>query len=58
MRRLYTEDDIYLINLTDGVMNLIWHDENKNFDMDNVKISGDKIFFINRFDNKLYSLNI
>jgi hypothetical protein len=58
MHKLYTEDDVYLINLTDGVMNLIWHDENKNFDMDNVKISGDKIFFINRFDNKLYSLNI
>lgn len=58
MRELYTEDDVYLINLSDQTMNIIWSSNNDYFDMNNVKVFNNKLFFINRFDNKLYSIDI
>lgn len=55
---LYTEDDIYKINLADGLSEKIFSNPNKYFDVFNPKISGNKLFFINRFDGLLYQVNL
>ncbi len=57
-KELYTEDNVYLINLSDQTMNIVWSSNNDYFDMNNVKVFNNKLFFINRFDNKLYSIDI
>jgi hypothetical protein len=55
---LYTEDDIYRINLSDGSANILFNDENKNFDMEYLQFIKNKVFFINRYDKKLYVINL
>lgn len=55
---LYTEDDIYKIDLNNGRMKVIFDDQTKNFDMDKLQMIDNRIFFINRFDKKLYSIKL
>jgi len=60
---LYTEDDIYKIdlnldNLDNEKIKIIFNDQTKKFDMDKLQIANNRIFFINRFDKKLYSINL
>jgi len=55
---LYTEDDVYRINLNNGLINILFSDQNKNFDMENLQFVKNKIFFINRYDKKLYVINL
>ena len=55
---LYTEDDIYKIDLNSGETKIIFNDKTKSFDMDKLQLVNNRIFFINRFDKKLYSINL
>jgi len=55
---LYTEDDIYKINLNSGETKIIFNDKTKSFDMDKLQLVNNRIFFINRFDKKIYSISL
>ncbi len=63
----YYADNIYLIphslGIDSTINNLIFTIfdagiENKNIDMDRIKIQDNKLYFLNRIDNKLYSLGL
>jgi hypothetical protein len=55
---IYAEDNIYKIDLSDGFVETLWSDESVAIDMDALKIAGDKLYFINRYDKKLYVLTL
>jgi len=55
---LYTEDDIYKVDLNSGETKIVFNDKTKSFDMDKLQLVNNRIFFINRFDKKLYSINL
>lgn len=53
---LYTSDDIYSIDPADGTLKLVFNDKAKNIDASNLKVFGRTLYFVNRYDKKLYSL--
>jgi len=55
---LFTSDNIYRINTSNGNMDILFDDQNKNMDVSHIKIFNNSLFFINRYDQKLYSLSI
>lgn len=55
-KSLYTEDDVYKINVNDGQAEKIFDAADFSVDGFNPKISGKQLLFINRYDQKLYSL--
>ncbi|MCS6789157.1 MAG: hypothetical protein NZ484_01135 [Patescibacteria group bacterium] len=56
---LYTEDEIYKINIQNKSIEKIKPENNNQFfDIQELKIKDNKIFFINRFDNNLYSIEL
>lgn len=54
---LYTEDDIYQIDLESGFIEQILTNQD-GLDIDLIKIQKNKLFFVNRFDKKLYIINL
>lgn len=56
MMSLFTSDDIYKINLATNAVNPIWSDQTQNMDVSNMKIFNGTLFFVNRYDQKLYGL--
>lgn len=56
MKDLFTEDNIYQIKISGGEVASLFTGE--GVDATNLKRVGQKIYFINRFDNKLYSVSI
>ena len=57
-KSVYFDDDFYLINLGDGSVNEMKTDSNLIIDAEHLEISGGKLFFKNRLDDKLYSLEL
>lgn len=57
-RSFFTADNIYKINLNDGVASLLSGVANREADIQNITLSGNKLFFLNRADSKIYSLSI
>lgn len=57
-RALYTSDDLYEISLKDGTVREIYKSESSYFDGYNLKIFGKNLFFVNRFDGKLYAVSL
>lgn len=55
---LYTSDDIYLINLVTGAISTTWSDQSQSLDVSDVKFFNNTLFFINRYDQKLYGMVI
>ena len=55
---LYTSDDVYLINLVSGAIGTTWSDQSQNLDVSDVKFFNNTLFFINRYDQKLYGMVI
>ncbi len=55
-RKIFTTDSFYRISLTDGGIQLIFSGSNLNLDAENLKTANQKIYFINRADQKLYSI--
>ena len=55
-KALFTSDDFFEINVNDGNVKTVFSDPAKNLDASNIKVFNQNIFFINRFDKKVYSL--
>lgn len=53
-KAIFTSDNFYRINLISGEMKVIYSDIFQNLDAQNLKISNGQLFFVNRFDQKLY----
>jgi hypothetical protein len=53
---LFTSDDIYKINTATGAEQVLWSDATQNMDVSDVKFFNNALFFINRYDQKLYGL--
>ncbi len=53
---LFTSDDIYKINTATGAEQTLWSDATQNMDTSDMKFFNDALFFINRYDQKLYGL--
>jgi hypothetical protein len=55
---LFTSDNIYRIDTSNGSVVALFDDQNQNMDVSHVKIFNDSLFFVNRYDQKLYSLSL
>ncbi len=51
-----TSDDFYTVSLNNGNTAPLLVDGSQNFDVSDIQLSNDKIYFINRYDQKLYAL--
>lgn len=56
MKALYTTDDVEAINLKDGNFHIIFNDPLEYYDMNDLQFFGGNIYFINRYDQKIYKL--
>jgi hypothetical protein len=56
MMALFTSDDIYKINTATGAVQVLWSDATQNMDVSDVKFFNNALFFVNRYDQKLYGL--
>ncbi|MDE2018923.1 MAG: hypothetical protein KGJ13_01100 [Patescibacteria group bacterium] len=54
----FTADDFYKINTTDGALSIIFSNPNQTLDATNVKIFNNTLFFVNRYDQKLYAISL
>ena len=57
-RAVFTIDDFYEINLVTGAIRTVLADPQQSLDATNVAVSGDTLYFVNRYDQKLYSFQI
>jgi hypothetical protein len=57
-KALFTTDDISKTNLTTGDTSALFADSSQNLDADILKIFNKTLFFINRFDRKLYAISL
>jgi hypothetical protein len=55
---LFTADDIYRINLSTGMTDTLFSDSSQNFDVSNVSFENNTLFFVNRYDQKLYGIQL
>ncbi len=53
---LFTSDDLYKINTVTGAEQVLWSDTTQNMDTSDMKFFNDALFFVNRYDQKLYGL--
>jgi hypothetical protein len=53
---LFTSDDIYKINTVTGAEQVLWSDATQNMDTSDMKFFNNALFFVNRYDQKLYGL--
>lgn len=56
MNALYTSDDISKVNTETGQLSTIWSDATQSMDVSDVKIANGALFFVNRYDHRLYGL--
>lgn len=56
MMALFTSDDIYKINTATGAEQVLWSDATQNMDVSDMKFFNNALFFVNRYDQKLYGL--
>lgn len=57
-RNVYFKDGIYQIDIDRDSIRGIFEDENPDIDATNLTVVGNKLLFINRYDRKLYSLDL
>jgi hypothetical protein len=55
---LFTVDDLYRINLQTGAIDTIFNDPTQSLDVSDVKLFNNILFFVNRYDNKLYAISL
>lgn len=53
---IYTSDDIYQINLANGMTNTLFNDPSQNFDVSDPSLVNNTFFFINRYNQELYAI--
>jgi hypothetical protein len=55
---LFTADDVYRINLRSGAIDTVFNDQKQNLDLSDVKFFNGMLFFVNRYDQKLYAIGL
>jgi hypothetical protein len=55
---LFTSDDIYRVNLQSGAIDPIFNDQAQNLDVSDVKFFNSTLFLVNRYDQKLYGIQL
>lgn len=55
---LFTSDNFYQINLQSGSFESVLSDPSQNFDASDVKFINNTLFFVNRYDQKLYGVQL
>jgi hypothetical protein len=55
---LLTSDDIYRVNIQSGAIDTIFNDQTQNLDISDVKFFNNTLFFVNRYDQKLYGVQL
>lgn len=55
---LFTADDIYRIDLQTGDIATVFNDQNQSLDVSNVEFENNTLFFVNRYDQKLYAISL
>ena len=53
---LFTSDDIYKVNTTADTVQSLWSDPTQHIDASDMKFFNNALFFVNRYDQKLYGL--
>jgi hypothetical protein len=56
MMSIFTSDNIYEIDTASGTTNDLFSDQTQNLDTSDLKIFNNTLFFVNRYDQKLYGL--
>jgi hypothetical protein len=54
---VFASDDIYEINTVTGRSEVLWADQTQNMDVSDMKLFNGMLFFVNRYDQKLYGLS-
>jgi hypothetical protein len=57
-KKVYFNDYIYEIGAKDGSINLVYSENKNGIDAFNLTVIGNRVLFINRYDNKLYDLEL
>lgn len=57
-KNLYSKDAIYKIDMSSSEINKVVDSETALFDATDLKISGNSLYFINRYNNQLYRFNL
>ncbi len=57
-RAIYFKDDIFMINLNDGSVTKLLNGDDQLVDAYRLSIQNNRLYFLNRFDNRLYSLGL
>lgn len=57
-KALFTSDDFFETDISTGEIKSVFSDSSKNIDADNVKIFNQSVFFTNRYDKKIYSIDL
>jgi hypothetical protein len=57
-RALFTLDDIYRINVATGHIDVVLTGSSQNFDVSDPLVAGNMLYFVNRYDQKLYSVQL
>ena len=57
-KAVYFQDDLYSIDLASGAVSLLFNGDETLIDACHLSIQGGQLLFINRYDNKLYSLQL
>jgi hypothetical protein len=58
MMASFTSDQILRINVADGSWNILWNDPTQNIDATDLRFFNNTLFFVNRYDQKLYALTL
>jgi hypothetical protein len=58
MMSLFTSDTITRINASSGEEDVLWNDPTQNIDTTDLKFFNKTLFFVNRYDQKLYALTL
>ena len=57
-KEFFTEDEFYGVNISDGKIEAVPKEKNLPIDAVNLKVFNKTLFFVNRIDNKLYSISL
>lgn len=57
-KSVYTSDDFVKINLADGTVQEIFTDPAYTLDAENLRVFNKKLFFVNRYDERLYAISL
>ncbi len=57
-KALFTSDNIYRINTINGSVDALFNDQKQSMDVLRIKVFNNNLFFINRYDQKLYSIRL